>query len=51
VAAVVPAFREFLDHLPVEGRDVVGLARSHESLVDDDLLIDPGGACITKSAM
>jgi len=33
--------REQLDHLLVEGRDVVRLAARDEVVVDDDLLVDP----------
>src|SRR5256885_2264850 len=37
---LVDPLAELLDHLLVEGLEVVGLARGDEPLVDDDLLID-----------
>jgi len=39
-------FAEFLNHLPVEGRNVIGFATSYESTVNDDFLIDPIGTRI-----
>src|SRR5213076_1825281 len=41
LAHLVGALGELLDHLVVEGGEVVGLAAGHEALVDDDLLVDP----------
>src|SRR3954452_13948561 len=42
--ARVHALRDLLDQLGAERRDVVGLARGHQALVDVDLLVDPGAA-------
>jgi len=39
----VPALLEFLDHFPVEGGDVAGLAARHETVVHDDLPVNPVG--------
>ena len=40
---VVLALGELLDDLGAEGLEIVGLAARHESVVDDDLLVDPLG--------
>jgi hypothetical protein len=40
--------REWLDHLAIEGRDVVGLAARHEVAVDDDLLVCPRRAGVAQ---
>ena len=42
----MPAFGEFLDHLPVEGREVRRLAAGHQPVVDEYLLVHPDGAGI-----
>src|SRR3954451_20674097 len=39
---LVPALAELLDRLRAEGGDVVGLAARDETLVDVELLVDPG---------
>src|SRR5262245_11116452 len=39
--ALVPAFREFLDHFAIECRDVGGLAAGDYSIIHDDFLIYP----------
>jgi hypothetical protein len=44
----VAAFGELLHHLVVEGGDVIGLAARDESVVYDDLLVDPIGAGILQ---
>src|SRR5690606_11862038 len=38
---LVAAFGELLDHLADEGRQVVGIAARDETVVDDDLFVDP----------
>src|SRR5438105_11936948 len=43
-ATSVDSLGELLDHLLVEGWEVVGLAARDDSLVDDDLLVDPVAA-------
>jgi hypothetical protein len=40
------AFADLLDHFGAEGRQIVGLARCDEAVIDDDLLIHPIGAGI-----
>src|SRR3954451_25371947 len=40
------AHRHQLDQPGVEGRQVVGLAAGQQVAVHDDLLVDPGGACV-----
>src|SRR5688572_28870600 len=41
LAGVVPALAELLDHLGVEGGDVVRLAAGHQALVHHDGLVHP----------
>src|SRR3954452_14384391 len=49
--ARVHALRDLLDQLGAERRDVVGLARGHEALVDVDLLVDPGPARVADVSL
>ena len=44
------AFRELLDHLPVERRDVVGLPAADEPVIGDDFLIHPVAPAFMRSA-
>jgi hypothetical protein len=32
---------EFLDHFPIEGRDIVRLAAGHQASIDDHLAVHP----------
>ena len=45
---VVLALAELLDDLGAERRQVVGLARGDQALVDDDLLVDPVRARVAQ---
>src|SRR4029079_12582608 len=47
VPLLVLSLRELLDHLVVERGDVVRLAAPDDSVVDDDLLVDPGAAGVS----
>ncbi len=42
----MPAFRDFLNHFPIERRNVIGLAAGDQTVVNDDLPIDPAAAGI-----
>src|SRR4030095_10134838 len=42
------ALREFLDHFPIEGQQIVGLAARNDPAMDDDFLVDPLGARILE---
>src|SRR3954470_14149666 len=44
LALLVLALGELLDDLGAEGRQVIGVARGDETVVDDDLLVDPVAA-------
>src|SRR3954471_20333309 len=47
-ALAVQPLGEFLDHLAVEGGNVVGPAARHHPAIDHDLLVDPGRARILQ---
>jgi len=40
--------REQLDHFPVKGRDVIGLAAGDEIPINDDLFVDPSRPSVAE---
>ena len=42
----MPTFRDFLDHFSIERRNVIGFPAGDQTVVHDDLLIDPAAAGI-----
>ncbi len=50
VCDLVGPLRELLDDLRAEGGQVIGVAARHETLVDDDLLVDPVAAGVADVA-